>query len=87
VYNGNKEWIAYELNELHASNTEEEKAKAIVQGFPSEFLQRKLSYTDGRVSGKNVLLRILTTPHVRKALIIGCALQAFQQLSGINTVM
>ncbi|XP_034735387.1 proton myo-inositol cotransporter-like isoform X3 [Etheostoma cragini] len=37
--------------------------------------------------GRFVILRILRHGPTRRALIIGCGLQMFQQLSGINTVM
>ncbi|XP_055963785.1 proton myo-inositol cotransporter [Sorex fumeus] len=34
-----------------------------------------------------VICRMLTYPPTRRALIVGCGLQMFQQLSGINTIM
>lgn len=37
--------------------------------------------------GAFVILRILRHGPTRRALIVGCGLQMFQQLSGINTVM
>ncbi|XP_076313507.1 proton myo-inositol cotransporter-like [Tachypleus tridentatus] len=39
------------------------------------------------LGSKPVLFKILLDPFVRNALIVGCALQIFQQISGINTVM
>lgn len=38
-------------------------------------------------SGGVVFLRIIRHGPTRRALIVGCGLQMFQQLSGINTVM
>lgn len=33
------------------------------------------------------MVTMLTTPELRRALIVGCSMQMFQQLCGINTVM
>jgi SP family myo-inositol transporter-like MFS transporter 13 len=68
IYNGDAEWIAYEIGEIEVGHAQQQKDKEI--------------YGDGLV-----VSRIFATPHIRKALFIGCALQAFQQLSGINTIM
>lgn len=40
-----------------------------------------------RQGGTPTLLLMLKSPNMRRALIVGCGLQLFQQISGINTVM
>ncbi|VDM39249.1 unnamed protein product [Toxocara canis] len=68
IYNGNKEWIDYEINEISESSEQEKKAKE-------------------SIGDSLIITRILTTPHVLKAVCIGCMMQAFQQFAGINTIM
>lgn len=40
-----------------------------------------------RASRKPLILQMLQTPSLQRALLVGCGLQMFQQLAGINTVM
>uniref|UniRef100_A0A914UWE4 Major facilitator superfamily (MFS) profile domain-containing protein n=1 Tax=Plectus sambesii TaxID=2011161 RepID=A0A914UWE4_9BILA len=68
IYNGQDDWVKYEMDEIKASHKEERKAKLEHEGDVT-------------------LMRVLKTPHVRKALMIGSLLQMFQQLGGINTLM
>ncbi|KAI3366867.1 hypothetical protein L3Q82_009518 [Scortum barcoo] len=43
--------------------------------------------TERKSQNGPVIWRMLTYPPTRRALLVGCSLQMFQQLSGINTVM
>ena len=40
-----------------------------------------------KLGNQSVVMKVLTNPPVRRAMFIGCVLQMFQQLVGINTVM
>ncbi|XP_077988286.1 proton myo-inositol cotransporter-like [Glandiceps talaboti] len=55
-----------------------------------EEIQRSVCEQDEemqRRGKKAVIVQMLQTPPVRRALIVGCGMQMFQQLAGINTVM
>lgn len=83
IYNGDRDWIRYEIAEIEIGHEQQMKDKAIYgKCHVMVFLVQPYVLGDGFVLG-----RIWSTPHIRKALAIGCALQAFQQLSGINTIM
>lgn len=46
-----------------------------------------MQYRKERGKMTNVILQIFQTPAVLRALFLGCLLQMFQQIAGINTVM
>ncbi|XP_034230917.1 proton myo-inositol cotransporter-like isoform X2 [Thrips palmi] len=57
-----------------------EEVKAIKEACDEQLKQKQQVQ-------QNVLMQILRTEHARRALFLSCALQAYQQLGGINTVM
>ncbi|KAK9525556.1 hypothetical protein VZT92_016249 [Zoarces viviparus] len=59
------------------------------QNIDEEYDSIKNSIDEEEDSGGEgpVIWRMLTYPPTRRALLVGCGLQMFQQLSGINTVM
>uniref|UniRef100_A0A0M3ITU2 MFS domain-containing protein n=1 Tax=Ascaris lumbricoides TaxID=6252 RepID=A0A0M3ITU2_ASCLU len=96
VYSGNKEWIDYEMSEIKNAHKEEMEAKAKVGGnkewIDYEMSEIKNAHKEemeakAKVGDSFVLWRMVTTPHVLKALTIGCLIQLFQQLAGVNTIM
>ncbi|XP_056595573.1 solute carrier family 2 member 13b isoform X3 [Triplophysa dalaica] len=66
------------LGQIRAGVNVEEEYESIRSGIEEE---------RNDAGGGSVLWRMLTYAPVRRALIVGCGLQMFQQLSGINTVM
>ncbi|XP_052283950.1 proton myo-inositol cotransporter-like isoform X1 [Dreissena polymorpha] len=60
-----------------------------VQGVENELqeIQDAIDEQKKLETGKGVLMRMLGTQPVRRALVLGCGMQLFQQLCGINTVI
>ena len=52
-----------------------------------ELEDMRISSRTGRGGGVGAWRRMMTSPHARLSLVLGCVLQATQQLAGINTVM
>ncbi|XP_006002049.1 proton myo-inositol cotransporter isoform X2 [Latimeria chalumnae] len=67
------------LSQIRGNQNIDEEYDCIKNGIEEE--------ERGGGTGGPVIWRMLTYPPTRRALIVGCSLQMFQQLAGINTVM
>lgn len=64
----------------------EEEINDIEQDFETEKAERARQQ-ELTGSSSNALVQVLCSPVMRRALVVGCCLQIFQQFAGINTVM
>ncbi|KAK3101098.1 hypothetical protein FSP39_000928 [Pinctada imbricata] len=69
------------LKRIRGSDDVERELASVQQSCLEDEAERK------KEGGGSVLMKILRTPPVRRAVMVGCGLQLIQQLSGINTVM
>lgn len=69
------------LTRLRGTDDVKSEYNAIKDACDEEIRAKEL------VGQQSMIRKVFTNPPVRRAVIIGCALQLFQQLTGINTVM
>ncbi|CAB1414460.1 unnamed protein product [Pleuronectes platessa] len=74
--------IDEEYDSIKNSIEEEEKDSGGMKCASGRLKKLRQHFGDGPV-----IWRMLTYPPTRRALLVGCGLQMFQQLSGINTIM
>ncbi|XP_041349326.1 proton myo-inositol cotransporter-like [Gigantopelta aegis] len=72
----------------------DEEARAVLErirgtdDITKEFNEIQEAVVEDKLCGDGfVITKVCSTPHVRRALLIGCMLMFFQQVCGINTVM
>jgi len=70
----------YILKKLRGTNVVEKELNAIIDTCA-------MNANHGNENMFQIIARVLKTSYTRRAIIVGCGLQAIQQLCGINTVM
>ncbi|XP_041348552.1 proton myo-inositol cotransporter-like [Gigantopelta aegis] len=72
----------------------DEEARAVLErirgtdDIAKEFNEIQETVVEDKLSGDGfIITKVCSTPHVRRALLVGCMLMFFQQMCGINTVI